>query len=83
MNNKPESTNFPQYRKYKNGLSYFKILSLTEFEEIKMVGNKAILHKVLAKQYPEMVFINDLLFKYEEFAEPIREDVYRTVERMV
>lgn len=82
METKAENTNFPQYRRYSNGLSYFKILSLTEFEEIKMVGNKAVKSRVEAKQYPEKVFINDLLFK-EGFAEVIREDVYRAVERMI
>lgn len=79
MSLQPEIIKFPQYRRYKNGLSYFKILSLTEFEEIKVIGKKHMLQHVVAHQYPEKVFINDLLFKYEEFAEEIREDVYKAV----
>ncbi|MGZ3864584.1 MAG: hypothetical protein ACXVPN_15345 [Bacteroidia bacterium] len=83
MSSPDKNIQFPQYRRYKNGLSYFKILSVTEFEEIKLIGSKAIKHKVMAHQYPERVVIHDLLFNYSEFAEEIREDVYRTVERMV
>jgi hypothetical protein len=71
MDRKHESTKFPQYRRYRNGHSYFKILSLTEFEEIKIVGKKHIRTHVVARQYPEKVFINDLLFNYEGFAEEI------------
>jgi len=77
MDSTHESTNFPQYRRYKNGLSYFKILSLTEFEEIKIIGEKRVLQHVTAMQYPEMVFINDLLFRYEDFAEVISETDYQ------
>ena len=79
MDRKAENTKFPQYRRYKNGLSYFKILSLTEFEEVKVVGGKRIIHHVVAKQYPEKVFIHDLLFKYEGFAEEIGEKEYPTI----
>jgi hypothetical protein len=76
MQMKPESTKFPQYRKYKNGLSYFKILSFTEFEEVRVIGKKRIVDKITAKQYPEKVFISDLLFNYEDFAEEIQETEY-------
>lgn len=76
MADKSKNTNFPQYRRYKNGLSYFKILSLIEFEEIKVVGEKRIKQHVIAGQYPEKVFINDLLFNYEGFAEVIGVEEY-------
>jgi hypothetical protein len=69
MNPPDKNIQFPQYRRYKNGLSYFKILSNTEFEEIRIVGKKRIVNHIVANQYPEKVFINGLLFKYEEFAE--------------
>lgn len=78
MLNKSEITKFPQYRRYTNGLSYFKILSLTEFEEIKIVGEKRVKQHVVASQYPEKVFINDLLFK-EGSAELISEQDYLAV----
>jgi len=76
MTKDPENTKFPQYRRYKNGHSYFKILSLTEFEEIKIVGDKRIKQHVVASQYPEKVFINDLLFNYAGFAAEIGEKEY-------
>ena len=77
MNSLHENIKFPQYRRYKNGLSYFKILSLTEFEEIQVIGEKLLVNRVIAGQYPEKVFINDLLFKYEDFAEEIDEKQYK------
>ncbi len=76
MNSLHENIKFPQYRRYKNGLSYFKILSLIEFEEIQVIGEKRIVNRIIAEQYPEKVFINDLLFKYEGFAEEISEEEY-------
>jgi hypothetical protein len=78
MLTKPESIKFPQYRKYKNGLSYFKILSLTEFEEIRVIGEKRIVDRITARHYPEKVLINDLLFKYGDFAEEIQETEYES-----
>jgi len=79
MDSPDKNIHFPQYRRYKNGLSYFKILSLTEFEEIQVVGEKRIVNKVVATQYPEKVFINDLLFNYEDFAEKIGEMEYEKI----
>jgi hypothetical protein len=79
MNSLHENIKFPQYRRYKNGLSYFKILSLAEFEEIKIIGTKRIVLYVKAKQYPEKVYIHDLLFHYQEYAEEIMEKEYLEV----
>jgi hypothetical protein len=78
---KSEITHFPQYRRYLNGHSYFKILSATEFEEIKIVGKRAMKHHVVAKQYPEKVFIQDLLYHYEKMATVISEEEYRKMDR--
>ncbi len=71
-----ENTKFPQYRRYKNGLSYFRILSETEFEEVKIVGGKRVKQQIVASQYPEKVFLHDLLFNYKDFAEGITEEEY-------
>ena len=76
MNSSLESIKYPQYRKYKNGLSYFKISSLVLAEEIKIVGSKRFVYTIEAKQYPEKVFINDLLLNYTEFADEISAEVY-------
>jgi hypothetical protein len=76
MNSSLESIKYPQYRRYKNGLSYFKILSPVLFEEIKVIGSKRIVNAIEAKQYPEKVFINDLLLNYTSFADEISETEY-------
>ncbi len=71
--------NYPQYRKYKNGLSYFKILSPVLCEEIKVVGSQRLVYTIEAKQYPEKVFINDLLLHYHAFADKISEGIYENI----
>ena len=76
MNSLLESIKYPQYRRYKNGLSYFKILSPVLFEEIKVVGSKRFIYSIEVKQYPEKVFINDLLLDYALFADEISEAEY-------
>lgn len=53
--------NFPQYRKYKNIETYFKIISEKEFEELSLLGNKFVKHSIEAKQYPEILRIMDML----------------------
>ena len=52
---------FPQYRKYKNIETYFKIISEKEFEEISSLGSNYVKHSIVAKQYPEMLRIKDML----------------------
>jgi hypothetical protein len=76
MNSLLESIKYPQYRRYKNGLSYFKILSSVLCEEVKVVGSKRLTYTIEAKQYPEKVFINDLLLNYTLFADEISEMDY-------
>ncbi|MEO8761567.1 MAG: hypothetical protein ABI388_09145 [Bacteroidia bacterium] len=79
MNSLLESIKYPQYRKYKNGLSYFKISSPILMEEIKVVGSKLFTYQIEAKQYPEKVFINDLLLHFAEFADEITEIDYEKI----
>ena len=79
MNSSLESIKYPQYRKYKNGLSYFKISSPVLAEEIKIVGSKRFVYIIEANQYPEKVFINDLLLNYSEFADEITEFIYNNI----
>ena len=81
MNSLLESMKYPQYRRYKNGLSYFKILSSVLAEEIKVVGSKRLTYTIEAKQYPEKVSINDLLLNYTAFADEIDEDAYEKVKQ--
>lgn len=52
---------FPQYRKYVNRTTHFKILSEKQFEEISFVGKKGFLETINATQYPEYLRIQDML----------------------
>lgn len=60
MKNKP-SILFPVFRKYSNNKSFFKIISKSEFEEIKFLNEKAELHCFTAKILPDFNFINDMI----------------------
>lgn len=52
---------FPIYRKYFNGMSFYKIISLIEFEEKQMIGSKVHKHHVIASQFPEKLRIKDMI----------------------
>ena len=68
--------NFPQYRKYKNIETYFKIISEKKFEELSLFRNKFVKHSIEAKQYPEMLRIMDMLNCEEGIWEVVEEKVY-------
>ena len=61
-----EIITYPQYRKYCNNKSFFKILSATRFEEIQILGAKKTLHNFDAKILPDRNFIYDLTFDYKK-----------------
>lgn len=63
MNDK--NTDFPQYRKLSNDKTFYKIQSDRLFEEVQLVGSKVFRYAVEAKQYPEILKIQDML-KLEE-----------------
>jgi len=71
-----EGINFPVYRKYKNSKSYFKIIHPKLFEQIQVIGSKKNVFEIKAKQFPEFMFIQDLVFNYSEIAEEIGEEEY-------
>lgn len=65
-----------QYRKYKNGQSYFRITGTEEVEELKLMGKYFKLYHIKATILPERVFIADLLEQYHNFAEAITAQEY-------
>ena len=71
--------NYPQYRKYKNNKSYFKISSSEMFEEILVSGTKHTLHEFTAKILPDRNFISDMLHNYSENWEAITEAEYNAI----
>lgn len=73
-----EDIQFPVYRKYKNGKSYFKIISGNEFEEIQRLGSKITINTIKAVQFPEMNHIYDLVYD-KKIADEIQSEEYDSV----
>ena len=61
------SMNFPQYRKLMNDKSFYRIDSERSFYEIQLIGSKCFLYQTEAKQYPEIIRIQDMLSLSEPF----------------
>lgn len=58
---------FPQYRKLSNEKVYYKIIDDRHFDEIQIVGSKAFYFSHIAKQYPEILRIQDMLAESTDF----------------
>ncbi|XOV68813.1 MAG: hypothetical protein ACFHU9_06445 [Fluviicola sp.] len=54
-------TDFPQYRKLSNEKVFYRIRDDRNFDEIQLVGSRAMFFSMEAKQYPEILRIKDLL----------------------
>lgn len=52
---------FPVYRKLNNNRRFYKVLDSKSFEEIQVIGTKKIHQLFEAKQFPEILFIQDLV----------------------
>ena len=72
------NVNYPQYRKYKNNKSYFKIISAEGFEEIRATGEKYFLYQFTAKILPDRNFISDMLQNHNDYWEIITESEYNS-----
>ena len=73
--------NFPVYRKYSNNKVYFKIISLTEFEEINISGTKVRKISVIATIHPDRVRIMDMLENTGGYWEEASEKEWESYER--
>lgn len=67
---------FPQYRKYTNERSYFKIVSANHCVEIQLIGKKYAVYELQAKQFPEKQFIAGLLTADSVMVNVISEEEY-------
>lgn len=65
---------YPQYRKYKNGNSYFEILSPNEFIEYQFQLNELKKSHFEATILPDRNYIQDMLFDYQEHWELIEKE---------
>ncbi|MFN4812177.1 MAG: hypothetical protein ACK46S_00910 [Bacteroidota bacterium] len=70
---------FPVYLKYKQHPTYFKINSLVNFEELRILGNYFNLSKREATILPDRVFIADLLEDRGERLEKITKHEFEDV----
>lgn len=52
---------FPQFRKYPNNKSFFKVFSEQEFEEIQVLGSHYFINRVKARILPDRNFIADMI----------------------
>jgi hypothetical protein len=78
-----EDIEFPIYRKYKNGKNYFKILNEAEFEELQLVGASVFYKKTTARQFPERLFIRDLLLAYNDMAVASSEEEFEKIRQRI
>ena len=67
---------YPQYRKYKNNRSYFKIISPDEFEEIVVFKGKGRLHHFQARILPDRNLVSDMTFDFQDYWEAIDYKAY-------
>ncbi len=72
---------FPQYRKYKGIEVYFKVLSDDELVELKKLGDKVLYFELKAKQFPEKLFIQDVLNNEGGRWESIKEEDFKKIEQ--
>lgn len=52
-------------------------------EEIQVIGSKRRLSKLIALQFPEKNFINDLLFHYEKMCDAVSSEEFETLREQV
>lgn len=60
---------FPQFRKYKNGASFFIIHDNSRFSEYKLEGGRFNRYDFEAKILPDRNYIHDMLYDFEDFWE--------------
>lgn len=71
---------YPQYRELKGFNRYYKIIDDRNFTEVYFIGEKVVLHHIEAKQYPEILKIQDMLNCQSPFVE-ISENDYNNLKK--
>lgn len=56
-----KSTDFPQYRKLSNEKVFYRLRSDRDFDEIQIVGSRAMWFSMKATKYPEILRISEML----------------------
>ncbi|MFN3405059.1 MAG: hypothetical protein ACK40G_13240 [Cytophagaceae bacterium] len=73
---------FPEFRRSKDNKTYYKITSMTHFEEIKIIGSSAVIFQTNAKQLPEQNYIRDLITSPSPHFDPITEEEYNKIKKL-
>lgn len=60
---------YPQYRELKGFNRFYKIIDDRNFTEVYFIGEKVVSHHIEAKQYPEILRIQDMLKCESPFVE--------------
>lgn len=69
---------FPQFRKLKNGKSFYQITAPNAFTELQLVGSKWFKYEFEVSQFPDLLRIQEMLAAEQAF-EVIQESVYRAI----
>lgn len=70
---------YPQFRKYKNNQSYFKIKSTTEFDEIKLENKVWKIYSFKASILPDRNYILDMTTDYELYWDKITAEEFDAI----
>lgn len=71
--------NYPQFRRYKTGTSWFRIDGPEQYEEIRKMGSRWFFDRYEAKILPDRNWIYDLTFAFESFADEISDEEYQEI----
>lgn len=52
---------YPLYRKLIHGRSFYRIEAADRFTEVQLMGSRAIVHEVIARTYPEMLRMDEMV----------------------
>lgn len=67
---------YPLFRKNSIGNSVYKIISDNQFIEKQRIGKNVLEHEIEAKQYPEMLLIQDMIECKQKIFDEISEQEY-------
>ena len=77
-----KSADYPVYRMYPNGRSFFKILSDKEFQQLEIIGSKYFLTVYSANNHFDSMYISDMLeMKGNHWLENTEREFEDTLER--
>ena len=70
---------FPQFRKLKNGRSYYQITAPNAFIEMQLVGSKWFKYEFEVSQFPDLLRIQEMLLNQSLFL-PCTPEEFRSIQ---